>query len=119
MDGTVSVRVLVNVEDQGALRGYRPGDRLLQVLRFDVWLPSLADVRRVFATVWDELNEPDWHSALRDEYRDQLGDRPFGDGDVIVVGETAWACQPDGFRTVSVSAQQVSYSIEDNEDELL
>jgi hypothetical protein len=46
MDGTVSVRVLVNVECQGALHGYQPGDKLLQVLRFGVWLPSPADVRR-------------------------------------------------------------------------
>jgi len=107
MDGKVSVKVLVNVEDQAALRGYLPGDRLLHVLRFDVWLPSLADVGRLLATVLDELTEPNWVSAMRVEYDDKQGDRGFRDGDVVVVGETAWANQPCGFRKVSVAAQQI------------
>ncbi len=87
------------------------------MLRFDAWLPSLADLSRLLGTVWDELNEPDWVSNMRNEYRDKQGERPFGNGDLLVVGETAWAHQPGGWRTVSVSTQQVSY--DDDEDEPL
>src|SRR5271156_479646 len=58
--------------------------------------PSADQVKVALETVFDQLNidDPDqpWAISFR-----QAGHRSLSVGDVVVIGETAWACAPSGW----------------------
>jgi hypothetical protein len=58
--------------------------------------PSADQVKVALETVFDQLNidDPDQPWAIC--YR-QAGHRSLSVGDVVVIGETAWACAPSGW----------------------
>ena len=58
--------------------------------------PSTEQVKACLETVFEQLNidDPDQPWALK--YR-LAGHRSLSVGDVVVIGETAWACAPSGW----------------------
>jgi hypothetical protein len=62
--------------------------------------PSTEQVKAALETVFEQLNidDPDQPWALK--YR-LAGHRSLSVGDVVVIGETAWACAPSGWELLT------------------
>jgi len=58
--------------------------------------PSADQVKGALETVFEQLNIPDPDQPWAIAYR-QAGHRSLSVGDVVVIGETAWACAPSGW----------------------
>jgi hypothetical protein len=108
MSDKVTVKVLLNQTSR--FMAYSAGDRLVQALVFESGFPACGSVDRLLNIVFEQLNidEPraDW--AIR--YRVERN-RSLSVGDVVVVGEQAWAVDSVGWTPVSVEAGQVWYDV--------
>lgn len=99
---TAAVTVYLN-DGPNQFFGFDPAGpaRLRQVSRFDVELAAQVPAEHITAglleVVFEQLNiEGPEHQWARD-YRTH-GYRSLSVGDVVVVGETAWACAPVGWQ---------------------
>ena len=119
MTDLVKVKILHNITWQSKrtpFAPYVPRDRLLQVLSFECPLPACGHIKMLLRIIFDQLNnygEPDgppgqtlW--AMR--YR-QAGHRSLSVGDVVVIGESAWAVDLVGWLPVTVQSEQIWFDV--------
>jgi hypothetical protein len=105
--GSFSDKILLN-RDSNFTRPYTPGDRLCEAIVFDFEMPSVSELASplLLRTIFEQLNiaarccappKADW--AI--EYR-RRGNRSLSVGDVVVIGEQAWAVEnyPRGWRHI-------------------
>ncbi|UVK59879.1 hypothetical protein SEA_ALEEMILY_139 [Gordonia phage Aleemily] len=88
---------------------YREGHTLERVFEY---ADSGDDVDRVCNHAYHMFNAPEEflttdEGLLAVAYRER-GLRSLSVGDVVVVGETAWACEPLGWKRVHLTAEQVT-----------
>jgi hypothetical protein len=100
MDGhVVKVKVLL-----------RAGDKLSTAIVFDIWTLHhfrVEHLPKLLHFVRDQLNRDDPQASFAKEYRAERN-RSLSVGDVIVVGEEAWAVEQDGgWSAVTVHAEQI------------
>jgi hypothetical protein len=101
----VTVKVLLNRANR--FQPYNDGDSLEQALSFESGLPACGNMSRLLEIVFEQLNmEPRTDWAI--DYRAN-GHRSLSVGDVVVIGEQAYACDRAGWTAVSVRADQVWY----------
>jgi hypothetical protein len=111
MTDVVGVKVLLNL--YGGFMGYRPGQALSRAAAFEMPLYDRGVGRGVVSLldlVFEQLNVDDPDAAWAVDYRNR-GHRSLSVGDVVVVGEQAWACEPAGWKPVAVEASQVWYDV--------
>ena len=113
MSDKVTVKVLLNQVSR--FMPYSAGDALVQALAFETGFPACGSVERLLNIVFEQLNidEPQADWAVR--YRAERN-RSLSVGDVVVVGEQAWAVERWGFTPVSVAAHQVWYDMGEVEE---
>lgn len=112
---TIPVKVLLNATSRfmgygwNAEHGGEP-DSLYQAISFDSPPPSCGSMKRLLDIIWEQLNidVPQTNWAI--EYR-RRRNRSLSVGDVVVLGEQAWACESVGWRPVSVALSQVWHVI--------
>ncbi|TXH22919.1 MAG: hypothetical protein E6R06_15965 [Mycobacterium sp.] len=107
---TTTINATVYLNDTTTFRG-RFGEglpaQLREATRFTAQLPAGDPASAVIAllrTVFDELNVDDPSTEWAQQYRRDRN-RSFSVGDVVVLGETAWACASFGWD--SISAEQL------------
>jgi hypothetical protein len=84
---------------QSFSRGYRPGDSLRQVVELPISAPNREPRLELAVTAFYDLNDPASPLEWVQEYR-AAGNRNFGVGDVIAVGEDAWAFTGSGWTPI-------------------
>lgn len=105
-----TITILLNTN--GLSDHYQHGDTLHQAHSFWSGLPACGDIRRLLTNVWAQLGGGAPRADWAVEYA-RKGYRSLRVGDVIVIGETAHAVDVDGFRAVSVSADQIAPAVVD------
>lgn len=70
--------------------------------------PSAENIKAALKVVFEQLNIDDPTTSWALEYRN-CGLRSLSVGDVIVIGETAWACAPSGWDLLT--AEQLHAAI--------
>ena len=107
MPETMTVTIYHNT-DRYSFCGYQDGHRLVRVFDYPTALTDPAAICShafvVFNAPEEVLEIDDFFTAAT--YRDR-GLRSLSVGDVVVVGETAWACERIGWRSVRLTAEQV------------
>lgn len=86
--------------------------QLREVTRFSTELPAgdpAAALTDVLRTVFDELNVDDPSTEWAQQYRRDRN-RSFSVGDVVVLGETAWACASFGWDSISADQLRAALS---------
>lgn len=111
----LTVQILHNVTTDEAGRatgwtlGYRRGDQLARVLTYSAPAKEptamCEDAFRIFNVDPEHLAEEE--RALATQYRAHQV-RSLSMGDVVVIGETAWACARFGWENVSLTSSQIS-----------
>jgi len=104
----VTVKVLLNL--QSRFLPYTEGDRLFHALEFVSPLPNCGHMEMLLMIVFEQLNIPEPTADWAIEYRAKRN-RSLSVGDVVVIGEQAWACEPRDWKSVSVNANQVWYDL--------
>lgn len=107
----IPVKVLLNATSR--FMEYGSGgkpDSLYQAISFDSPPPACGSMRRLLDIVWEQLNIDQPQAEWAIEYR-RRRNRSLSVGDVIVLGEQAWAVDSVGFTPVSVAASQVWYDL--------
>jgi hypothetical protein len=97
---SVPVKVYLNTnERESFLRGYVPGDllRLAVAWRTTQHSPS-EELNRAFRELNIDSPTTDWAKDYR-----ASRNRSLSKGDVVVFGETAWACESVGWKQISLS----------------
>ena len=105
----VYVQVWLNLNETGLNfhYGYREDDRLMLAVEYytDSELVATGSAYPALGQAFEQLNidEPtsDWAKAYR-----QAGLRSLSVGDVVVVGELAYACESVGWKSVSLQSNQ-------------
>ena len=96
----VTLSVYLNeAAPQSFSRGYRPGDSLRQVVELPISAPNREPRLELAVTAFYDLNDPASPLEWVQEYR-AAGNRNFGVGDVITVGEDAWAFTGSGWTPI-------------------
>lgn len=114
MTNKVTVKVLLSLEgDFIHPYPYQSGKllrKLLQVAKFEIPLPACGDINRLLEIIFHQLNidEPqvDWAVAYRANHH-----RSLSVGDVVVIGEQAWAVDFAGWIPTAVAAEDVWYDM--------
>ena len=117
VEDMVYVQVWLNQAEDGwnFWNGYRPGDKMLlaaEYYRHTSLLPDPRDERspdRILNEAWRELNIDDPTAEWAKEYRAN-GNRSLSVGDVVMVGEVAYAVAKMGWEQVSLSSQDCIYT---------
>lgn len=107
IEDKVYVQVWINESPDGMffMHGFRPGDTLRLAAEYyvDASMVSDGSAYPVLNQAFHELNvdEPaeDWAKSYRAERN-----RSLSVGDVVVVGELAYACQSVGWKPVALTA---------------
>jgi len=99
----VSVTVYLN-EGRNRFWKYEPGDQLDQVLAIEMDLPVDRNVLTLLEILFEQLNVDEPRAEWAKEYR-RRRNRSLSVGDVVVLGETAWACQSVGWVQVRLPAR--------------
>jgi hypothetical protein len=86
-------------------RGYRPGDRITRICDYDVpaelgFTGPEAIAAQAFR-MFNDMPEGDWEQAQTDRYYAQRH-RSLSVGDIVVVGEVALSCEPQGWDQVAI-----------------
>lgn len=119
----VQVKVYLNRnERESFMDGYKGGDPLELAVDYRVdaemlfvpgqpsraghWKTSDGMPHGILNQAFMELNRDDPKSGWAKKYRDR-GMRSLSVGDVVVVGESAYACEKIGWRTVSFTSESV------------
>jgi hypothetical protein len=99
--------VQIMLRHSGGSHPYTDTDRLRVAESFRVDLAAWGGVEEVLSIVQDHLTTEDPSAEFAIRYR-RLYNRSLAVGDVVAVGETAWALEPSGeWRPVSVQASQL------------
>ncbi|RAV17491.1 hypothetical protein DQP57_00245 [Mycobacterium colombiense] len=93
------MKVLLN--NSAAFRGYTAGDDLTEAIVFQSSLPACGHIEMLLKIVFSQLNKDDPGTTWAQEYR-RNGNRSLSVGDVVVIGETAYACEPMGWKRVTL-----------------
>lgn len=105
----IPVSVYLNESQDHYVFGYQPGDALREAARFAV-APSLLDARdgqyAVLEMVFRELNIDEPAEAWAREYRTRRN-RSLSVGDVVQIGECAYAVASCGWDNVALRAEQI------------
>ena len=100
----VTLSVYLNeAAPQSFTRGYRTGDPLRQVVEVPLSAPNREPRLELAVTAVYDLNDPVSPLEWVQEYRG-AGNRNFGVGDVIAVGEDAWALGKTGWAPVTLQS---------------
>lgn len=97
MSDQVTIKVLLKVEGWFTATPYKPGDMLHEALTFTTGFPACGHVEML-------LRDPRIWGAK--EYRNGRS-RNLAVGDVVIVGEQAFAIEPVGWKPVRVEAWQI------------
>jgi hypothetical protein len=101
----VQVKVLLNMSS--FLMPYRADDQLLQALSFTTGFPACGHVEMLLRIVFEQLNIPRPRAEWAIQYRMVDQHRSMSVGDVIVVGEQAFAVEPTGWLPITITADQI------------
>lgn len=104
MSERVTVRVWLKVEGWFAVNPYEAGDVVYEVLRFET---EFCGHELLLRTVVEQLNISEPQADWAIQYRRQRHNRSLSVGDVVVVGEQAFAVEPVGWRTVHIDAHLI------------
>lgn len=99
MTATVKVYLNENLRDS-FVRGYVPGDPLRLAASWEERFQR--NPGEILEHVFDELNIDEPTESWAREYRANRN-RSLSKGDVVVFGETAWACESVGWKQVAMS----------------
>ncbi|BCP41466.1 hypothetical protein MINTMi27_15590 [Mycobacterium intracellulare] len=101
------VKVLLNRDGFG---GYAETDQVYEALKFE----SVIDIsdEKLREIVFHQLNVDEPHIQWAKDYR-RRGHRSFSVGDVVVVGDLAWACEPDGWKAVDPTKFRIVKAVVD------
>lgn len=105
MSEQVTVKVLLKVEGWFTATPYEPDDALYEVLTFTTDFPG--HVKMLLRRVFEQLNMPEPEADWAKEYRRHRHHRSLSVGDVVVVGESAFAVEPVGWKLVRVDAHLI------------
>lgn len=119
IEDLVYVQVWLNQCEDGwnFWEGYRPGDKMLLATEYyadAALLPDLRDGRspdRILNEAWRELNVDFPTTLWAKEYRAKRN-RSLSVGDVVVVGEAAYAVARLGWQSVSLPREDCIYTPE-------
>ena len=111
--GIVPVKVFLNVEtDEGDVRdsplsrGYRNGDRVRLVAEDHMQMDFNGEsVMKLLENVFDQGNGYGSHGVIQSAF--MAGTRSLSVGDIVVVGETAYAVCKAGWAPVSMDSASV------------
>lgn len=92
--------------DTNRFSPYQAGDMLVEAMVFESPLPACGSIERLLDIVWDQLNIDAPTASWAVEYR-QRRNRSLSVGDVVSVGEQAWAVGVVGWTLVSIESSQV------------
>ena len=113
----VTVKVYHNVESR--FMPYTAGDKLVETIVFQSPLPACGSMQRLLEIVWHQLNVDEPKAQWAIEYR-RRRNRSLSVGDVVAIGEQAWAVGPTSWDAISVVAGQVWHVVGDLDgDEVL
>lgn len=108
MSEKVTIKVLLSLEGD-FFHPYISG-KLLQAAKFELSPPACGQIKRILDIIYEQLNidEPraDWAIAYRANRH-----RSLSVGDVVVIGEQAWACDRLDWTPTAVAAEDVCYDI--------
>jgi hypothetical protein len=114
MSDEVTVKVLHNMDSR--FMPYEPGHRLLQVARFECAFPACGSVDRLLGIIFEQLNiggDPEfgvpaapWTTTYR-----AAGNRSLSVGDVVIIGEQAFAAQWVGWTPVTLTKEQIWFDL--------
>lgn len=95
MVDSIQVQILLNHNDHGMIRGYRPGDELVKVYEGEHRLPyreeAITSLEYIFEqNQWLDRSQP-WYQG-----------RSLSMGDVVVLHETAYAVASIGFEKIDM-----------------
>jgi hypothetical protein len=121
VEDMVYVQVFLNQTEDGwnFWHGYRPGDKMLLAAEYYRHVSLLPDPleghpdpgglpSRILNEAWRELNIDEPAAEWAKEYRAK-GNRSLSVGDVVVVGECAYAVAKIGWQAVSLSREDCIY----------
>lgn len=114
MSQETTVKVLLNWEFTDELppgrtpfsSKYEPGDILCETVSFSVRLGDRDMIPDLLEYVYDQLNIDSPTESWAKEYRDYRF-RSLSVGDVVTVGESAWAVDKYGFVQTTVTREQI------------
>jgi hypothetical protein len=106
MSDNVTVKVLLKVEGWFTATPYEPGDMLHEAISFTTGYPACGHIDRLLRIILEQLNIDEPHADWAKEYRNGRS-RSLSVGDVVIVGEQAFAVEPDGWKPVRVEAFQI------------
>lgn len=104
MDEKLTVKVLLNMSS--FLHPYSSNDQLMQALMFETRPPACGHIAMLLRIVFEQCNHPAPRADWARQYRTD-GNRSLSVGDVIVIGEQAYAIGETRFEPVSIEASQV------------
>ena len=108
IEGKVYVQVWLNEADGGLnFLGYKPDHPLRLATEYYIDAELLQDgtPHAVLNAAFEQLNIDNPTEAWAKEYRIDRN-RSLSVGDVVMVGETAYACESIGWKAVSLTAEQ-------------
>jgi hypothetical protein len=104
---TIPVKVLLNTTSGFMPYGHHvKPDILCQALSFDSPPPACGSMKRLLDIIYAQLNMDEPQAEWAIEYR-RRRNRSLSVGDVVVLGEQAWAVDNTGFTPVAVEASQI------------
>lgn len=100
----MKIKVLLNATSR--FMPYSDGDELDLVLDMEACDEHAPQCPEMLNAIFVELNIDEPRTDWGKDYRNARN-RSLSVGDVITVGEMAYACEPMGWRAVTVRAEQV------------
>jgi hypothetical protein len=107
-DDQVTVKIMHRVRTSGIpfWSDFDPADGFVQAYSFTTGFPQCGHVEMLVRIVFMELNIDEPHAPWAVEYRARRN-RSLSAGDVVVVGEQAFACNRVGWQPVRLAGEQV------------
>jgi len=91
--------IIMHNKKQEYIEEYTEGDSLVEVFRFNAGTPACGNMLRLLAIIFEQLNIPNPTADWAQEY--QRHNRALNTGDVVIIGEQAWACDMWEWRPLS------------------
>jgi hypothetical protein len=111
--GKVTIKVYHNLTSR--FMPYTIGDKLYEAIVFESGLPACGSMERLLEIIWHQLNIDEPHALWAIEYR-RRRNRSLSVGDVVAIGEQAWAVDRFGWTSISIGAQQIWHYVGDVAD---
>jgi len=94
-----TVIIMHNKTQEEHIEEYVEGDELVEVARFNAGTPACGNMTRLLAIIYEQLNIDNPTADWAQEYRRH--NRALNTGDVVIIGEQAWACEMWDWRPLS------------------